>query len=781
MRKSLSNVVTLLTTGLAMVSCIEKYSYEQEREEQALNNAEQTLGFAIPEGQDWVMTSKATATISIKGLNDNNCTLYVFSNSPQTEGYGSALATSEVTSATTVINDILYPSHLEGVTLGLKQSNGNMTFKYVDIVDGQINATYDFSDASKARTRSITVNGDNYEAFNFPSNDELKAAFPTAIPANADEVADLETLYKGTTVQTQYGQTTMGDLYAIYANKIVEGYNLKITKKGNGTVELGGSYQNSGWDSAAGKEIARPYNVYVNVDGDLTIRRNGATHFNLYILKGNVTLESNYGEQAGSISVAAGATLNDQRNSVAANQGVKIYNRGTINATNSEKYDIGNFCTVYNEGKFNISSKMSYSPGDANTSYFINYGDDAELSAASMTLNSSCHFYNSGKVNITDDTFVTQSGIYWINNGHYTTGTMTFSAKNATFYNYCQLLILGNAHMYDGEFNLMNDSYTETNTADFDNFIVNMGGNAGFNVKNGSNWGAQGDGTFQGFRASGVNNYVRLGGNTTVARHQYSLQTTGNITIAVNNIIDLGAGNSGVQPTVQFNEGKKEIAFSKLNATSDENSCGATWSSSTTVVTPPVTSQVWTYAFEDNTIYGDYDMNDVVLKVSEDPNNENQLIVKLVAAGCEFDNELYYDETPIMFKNKRDGGETNEVHAAFGVAKGTLVNTGEARSTSADIVETTITKPAGFSFQNAKFNIVPQGGNDKGNHIGIATSGAPCGIMIPTDWQYPEERERITKAYATSTHEFKTWATSADHSEAKDWYSFPSGKVMTKN
>jgi LruC domain-containing protein len=53
--------------------------------------------------------------------------------------------------------------------------------------------------------------------------------------------------------------------------------------------------------------------------------------------------------------------------------------------------------------------------------------------------------------------------------------------------------------------------------------------------------------------------------------------------------------------------------------------------------------------------------------------------------------------------------------------------------------------------------------------------------MIPTDWQYPEERERITKAYATSTHEFKTWATSADHSEAKDWYSFPSGKVMTKN
>ena len=99
--------------------------------------------------------------------------------------------------------------------------------------------------------------------------------------------------------------------------------------------------------------MAYPYNVYVDVDGDVTLKRVGATHFNLYILRGNVTLESDYGEQAGLISVAAGATLNDYRNSIAANQGISLFNRGTVNARNAEKYDIGNFSKVYNEGKFN--------------------------------------------------------------------------------------------------------------------------------------------------------------------------------------------------------------------------------------------------------------------------------------------------------------------------------------------------------------------------------------------------------------------------------------------
>ena len=157
------------------------------------------------------------------------------------------------------------------------------------------------SAGTRVLTRTITVNGDSYNKF--PSADEINANFPTDIPEGAVEVAELETKYKGTTVQTEYGPATLWDLYAIYDKVIVEGFNLKITQAG--VTELGGSKNN------ASDGVAHPYNVYVKVDGDVTIRRNGSTHFNLYVLQGNVTLESDYGEQAGIISVAEGATVID--------------------------------------------------------------------------------------------------------------------------------------------------------------------------------------------------------------------------------------------------------------------------------------------------------------------------------------------------------------------------------------------------------------------------------------------------------------------------------------
>ena len=771
MRKYLFRGVAALTMGLAMTSCMKEFNYEEQEQQASLDNAQQTLGFYIPTNQDWVMTSTATATFNVTGLNDD-CTVYVFSNNPQDEEYGSVLASGKLSGSTVTLSDFLIPSYLKAVFVGLQQSNGNMIYKYVDVEDGVINASYDFSTTAQARTRSITVNGDTYSTFNFPSNDELSAAFPTSVPSNADEVADLETLYKG---KVAANGSTMWDLYAIYANKITEGYNLKITQ--SGAFELGGSYQNAGWNGSA--NVAYPYNVYVNVDGDVTIRRNGATHFNLFILKGNVTLESNYGEQAGSISVAAGATLNDQRNSIAANQGVKLYNRGTVNATNREKYDIGNFSTVYNEGKFNIDGPMSYSPGDSNTSYFINFGDGAELTAPSMTLNSSCHFYNSGRVDITGNTFVTQARINWINNGFYKTGTMTFSAKNATFYNYCQLLVEDNAHMYDGEFNLMSGSYTEVGTAEFDNFIVNMNGNAGFNVLGDNTWGAQGDGTFQGFNAKGDNNYVLLGGNTTVAGHLYSLETKGKITIAVNNIIDLGANNSGVQPTYLFGENHTRATYGELIPTYNETDCGASWTENPPVKPTPVQNQTWTYAFEDNKTRCDFDMNDVVIQVKVNDEDANMLDITLVAAGCEYDNYVWLGDTQITWDGKA------EVHEAFGADHGVMVNTGNGKGIDMPYVTTTINKPADLiDLQNADFKIRPYKIRSTepvtDDYITIAKVGdienglakAPLGIAIPDAWKWPKERVIVTNAYAG----FSAWGKQADltlRAEEGGWYKEP--------
>ena len=537
------------------------------------------------------------------------------------------------------------------------------------------NQTWGFGEttvaATRGMTRTISVNGDAYDKF--PSASDVADYFPTAIPEDADEVSELESLYKGTSVQGQWGPVQMWDLYAIYSNLIKEGYNLKITQAG--TTELGGNYQNAGWDNAQGKNVVYPYNVYVDVDGDVTLKRVGATHFNLYILRGNVTIESDYGEQAGLISVAAGATLNDYRNSIAANQGVKLFNRGTINAKNTEKYDIGNFCTVYNEGKFNVTGALTYSPGDTNTSYFMNLGDDAELTAPSMTLNSAGNFFNSGKAVIDGETNVTQKDIYWVNAGHYTTGTMTFSAKNATFYNYCQLLVTGNAHMYDGEFNLMNNSYTEAATAEFDNFIVNMDSNSGINIIGATDWKAQGDGTYQGFSAvdGASGSYVRLGGKATIASHKKTLSISDGITYYIEEIEikkgdkvvteqELKDNSDGDYPVLDIN-GTKAV---NLTATPNTNSCGATWISGGSGSAQTVTDSIRVIAEDLNAkeskSFGeegsDFDFNDVVFDVywthipGNDDKSTQEVKIKLMACGAEFSIYIGSDDDNIEIHDK---------------------------------------------------------------------------------------------------------------------------------
>ena len=763
--------------GLAMTACTKDFNYEQEEQQASIDNAQQTLGFYIPDNQDWVLSTTATATFNIKGLSDD-ATVYVFSNNPYADGYGSVLASGQTTGTTTTLSGFRIPQHLKMVYVGLKESDGNMLYKYVDVENGQINASYDFSTTAEARTRSITVNGDTYGAFNFPSNNELTSAFPTSIPANADEVSELETLYKGKTVETQYGTTTMWDLYAIYVNRIKAGYNLKITQ--TGTFELGGTYQN------IVDGVPQLYNVYVNVDGNVTIRRNGSTHFNLYILRGNVTLESNYGEQAGSISVAAGATLNDQRNSIAANQGIKMYNRGTINATNTEGYDIGNLSTIYNEGDFNISGPMSYSPGSANTSYFINMGDDANITAPSMTLNSSCNFYNSGKVNITNETFVTQSNIYWINNGYYETGSIEFSAWNSTFYNYCQLFVHGQAYMHDGQFNLKSGSYAEIETAIVNNFQINMYGNTGLNIKGDNSWLGQGDNTYQGFKAYGENNYVRLGGTTSVDQHHLTLVAEGKIVIGFNNLYAPNNDNPYDGPYVDLRENTKRVDFSELNPVYNETDCGATWTANPQIDTPVVENQTWTYAFEDNKTRCDFDMNDVVIQVRENEENENELIVTLVAAGCEYDNYVWLGNNIINWPNGK------EVHDAFGINHGVMVNTGNGKGVDLDPVSITIPKPANFDFQNPGFKIrafkinsdPTNEDNARSSFVEIVQEGnpsglpqAPVGIAIPDKWKWPKERVNITNAYEG----FIAWGSQdnlALRAEDGGWYKEPAANSV---
>lgn len=168
------------------------------------------------------------------------------------------------------------------------------------------------------------------------------------------------------------------------------------------------------------------------------------------------------------------------------------------------------------------------------------------------------------------------------------------------------------------------------------------------------------------------------------------------------------------------------------------------------------------YAFEDLGSVGDYDFNDVILKVSH-VLGSSQATVELVAAGGTLATAVKYGNEVLW----------SEVHEAFGVELSTMVNTG--RGTAAQEPQAkTIAVASNASFKDLKFAIVVTYSN--GNSISIVESvpsigSAPQYLYVPATWRWPKENVRITQAYAQEGHSFEEWAQNAN--QAKDWYEHP--------
>ena len=748
MKKYLLNGFAFLTMGVAMTSCMKEVNVEVQEQQASLDNAQQTLGFYIPANQDWVMTTTATATFNVKGLSDTNGTVYVFSNSPLAEGYGSILASAPMTGTTTTISGFRIPQYMTKAFVGLQESDGNMIYKCVDIEDGQINASYDFSTTAEARTRSMV--NEIGDPFPYYSSSEVNAKYKTSAPSTA----------KTTSQINPNDQNAYQSYTEIKLENETAAYHF--------------------WGGA--RDIYISGEVTLNVD-----ESNSMNQARIYLLP-NSTLHFNMSKYINDLEiyVANNATLYYNYSMLYKQTGGGIiFNRGTLNLP--ENFQANQSSIIYNEGTIS-GTNITSAPGDGKPSYFYNFG--SLTLSGNFQLNSCASFYNEGTVTVGGLTECTQgnSQIWWINKGHYTTNRFKIQAWNGTYYNYCQLIVENDAYLHDGQFNLMPGGYMEATTADINNFQINMYGNTGLNINGNNTWSGQGDGTYQGFKATGENNYVRLGGTTTVEAHRYSLVTEGKIFIGIKNLNDLGKDNKWYGPDVEFRENTKVVEFSELNPTYNATDCGASWTSNPPIAPTPVENQTWTYAFEDNTTKCDFDMNDVVIQVKQNSRNSNKIDITLVAAGCEYDNYVYLGDTRISWPNGA------EVHAAFGAPSKTMVNTGRGRGVDLPAVTVTIDKPsADFDFQNADFKIRPFkiGANPddlsksvSNDYIGIVKEGnpsglaqAPLGIAIPDKWKWPKERINITNAYEG----FIAWGKQADltlRAETGGWYQNPTADMV---
>lgn len=174
-----------------------------------------------------------------------------------------------------------------------------------------------------------------------------------------------------------------------------------------------------------------------------------------------------------------------------------------------------------------------------------------------------------------------------------------------------------------------------------------------------------------------------------------------------------------------------------------------------------VKAAVWSYAFEDSWL-ADYDMNDVVLKVSyhqvdDYTINMDSLDVTLCCTGAAYDLTVHLDDQKLF------GGL--EVHRVLKGMPGVFINTGSGSSDKFDTkpaVTTRIPTPSGFMFKDADFWIKSP---EKEVHI-AKVGDEPHGVIIPEDWRWPKEWTCIKDAYPL----FVNFATDVTNPEYADWY-----------
>ncbi|MEE3444626.1 MAG: hypothetical protein VZQ78_00240 [Prevotella sp.] len=151
MSKYLMKSAAAIVLGLAATACSHDFDVMEKVEQQSIDNAQQTLGFYIPEDQDWKMTSNVTANFSVAGASDETYTVKIYSNNLFEDGIGYIITKKNVQGGQNFTAEFAYPAFQKSLYVGLTDSKGRTTYKIADIVDGKLTS---LNDVSAARTRA---------------------------------------------------------------------------------------------------------------------------------------------------------------------------------------------------------------------------------------------------------------------------------------------------------------------------------------------------------------------------------------------------------------------------------------------------------------------------------------------------------------------------------------------------------------------------------------------------------------------------------------------------
>lgn len=702
----------------------------------ATKHAEQVLGVTIGSTQDWNMTTRLTASITVNLDLDQKYTVVIYDENPLFNKNAIIYAQETAEEGKNTVFNFSIPSALKRVYVAAYDSKLRSVVQSANI-SGNVLKVY-FGEAEAAASRRA-IESDYTDSYARSFENYLN---PTKARNNYGQEWDVTTT-----------QVNIGDMYtypALTDDLIVNG-----TNNGNHTLTDGvskwteekGSYQEfpGGGDGKhfyipAGTEVTEVFHVNgtYGIINDVVIFVEGKLHLNGNTLNGPTIVVGSGGEVVlhgtnnmsntgrfvvmgeGSITGDDGAVYNVNNGGLCYNAGTIRYN-GELNVNGSD---------VYNCGTIEVDVLRNTAGG-----FFTNFGK----TKARTNINAA-DSYNSIVVNGCYMQYTENAGIgtlTMLDNSRLDVGGIAeFNQSTQTLYNNSVIntgILYVNSTTFMGTDNPKDNAIIKTSKIYFaDEMYINQNKNDKYQNERWT-WVARkidGKGTIY-LDWNDVETYTKEGTKITddngstmlsvvrAANYNYISEKTSAIRIPAGDCTGAGYNPGG---------GGSQIIVG--------------------------TPAVWSYAFEDSWM-ADYDMNDVVVKVQE--NGSDKLDITLCCTGANYNLYVYYKTTPLF------GGK--EVHKVLG-AEGKFINTGDPSNEKFAVrnaVTETINKPD--NFDPYTFDIWIK--SPEKAQIKLAEQGEdPHAIMVPGDWKWPTEWTPIKEAYP----DFVGFAADETHNTNTDWY-----------
>lgn len=723
----MNRILRYSMAALAMalfVGCSHDMEYSQPSKEQVQKNVAEKLGIEIDPNQNWNASTAITANVSVNLGLDQEYTLVIYDKNPLFED-------DVFYYAKTMIKDG------ETATLKLDVPSADSVF-YAAVFDSKyrrlVQSAYREDSVLTMSFGAVTNEARSYRA---AETDADAAPYAKTLNdyLNPTGVESWKTVQQISIAQMKN--------YTVIDDDIV------------GSKFEGRSLQNPTYPGGVRTEYGdlQHYRVPANVELRQSFSTNGYSNtYNglvLYI-EGKVHLVGTNSLNDITLVVADGGELilDAAENHFSGTGRFVVCPGGKITGVHGATFNVNNGGWCYNAGTIDYQGTLN--------------------------LNGS-HFYNNNTVNV-DVLMGTSQGTYFTNFGHITarTNAMEADAYNQNIVNGCYMKFTGNAGV--GGLTMLKNSRLDVGGqlyitgnglwGGFRNELHHLSLITAGSIKaNGA--------TLYGPTAYNEFAVVKVG--SVYANNDTDLQTADNL------YMDWNSANFYMHDGTKIDQNFYNYYYmrSMVNKiskwTNEDNStftiprgdCTGNGYHDTSEVPSqviPGEPAVWTYAFEDTPL-GDYDMNDVVIKVSENAEDATRLDITLCCTGAANNLTVYLDDM-VLF-----AGSGKEVHQVFGQAAGKFINTVND-GIKVDPITETIRKPANFSFETADFWIKSPAGD-----VHVAKQGEdPHGIVVPGNWRWPREFQCIKDAYPNFIEFAKDASTTDDN--IKKWYETSNGNPV---